>query len=1003
LTDIAGKIEAISGTLANMGVAANNAIQSMGGLGLSMSNLLEFGNKINVSLVGAERTLALYGKTADGIAASTANLSRQFSLPYEDLLKIQQDLAMNMPVAITGQEKIAAVVQFAGDRFGMTSEAIKAYMTRLEDFSQKTRLAYEDQLLMIDAADKLKAAQRAGAADVDKLSDSLMRQGQITKANAEMMYAMNEINRDQLASIMRTTEGLSEQAKNRLGLAETATRASNVLANESKIMYSMMGNIPAVQEFVKGLTLAPGAATAEMMKKMTSGGYKGVSDLDVDTEGASALKKELSADTIASFEQLFAKGMDLSQAKSEMMKAASEGGEDAKAVLEYMLDQKDVTDALDKMEKGRINTKLAQEKMEQAINTAMRAGVTAELASMVTGSLRLQTLDRLRLAQEQLTDQAKVHGDVVTAINEAYTIQAEMLGKISGIGGYIGDQSANDSEYSSQMKESMERQVKAKAAIAEIEATRLGFIQRGQIALQNPEDRKNAAKELQYGFEETVKQAQKLIDAEKDPKKREAAQQELDQAKLDAKKAADAVEKGNADQVLTMLEKQRQKAISASNDVTKTIRDNNKTILDASVARFNKESEYRKSEVSQIEAQLSLMDSVASGIGASAEMRAAAVQTIGEQISTTENEMAALTKTQQDFLNKAAEAEQKLVKAQADGKSVDIEAANREIMAFKEAAADAQKKLNEADTARLGLIKQQLEMTKQIREGYLDALSSMMEGAGVFAEIVVDQEKNLGTLLRTAKDMPTSLRTGAADGRGAEMSTFGVGGIQAGEWSRDMASYTNELVSSQMPEITDYLKQIAGRATGDVASLNADRMGAAMDQTAAAGGAAGSVVGTPPAATPAAAATSSTAGASASTGQPRLDDSVVDSISSQVAAMEERMAKEQTAITDYLKQIAGMATGGVASLIADRMGAAMDWIAAAGGAAGSVVGTPPAATPAAAATSSTAGASASTGQLRLDDSVVDSISSQVAAMAKEQVVPAIIDGFAMAMKTLARA
>jgi hypothetical protein len=324
-------------------------------------------------------------------------------------------------------------------------------------------------------------------------------------------------------------------------------------------------------------------------------------------------------------------------------------------------------------------------------------------------------------------------------------------------------------------------------------------------------------------------------------------------------------------------------------------------------------------------------------------------------------------------------------------------------------------------------------MTKQIREGYLDALSSMMEGAGVFAEIVVDQEKNLGTLLRTAKDMPTSLRTGAADGRGAEMSTFGVGGIQAGEWSRDMASYTNELVSSQMPEITDYLKQIAGRATGDVASLNADRMGAAMDQTAAAGGAAGSVVGTPSAATPAAAATSSTAGASASTGQLRLDnsaeaataagivsDSIVDSISSQVAAI----AKEQIAITDYLKQLVPailtidrrqarehhiwldrdteMSTDGVAS-IEYRMDQTAIAAAAAGGAAGSVVGTPPAATPAAAATSSTAGASASTGQLRLDDSVFGSISSQVAAMAKDQVVPAIIDGFAMAIRTLARA
>lgn len=889
MADIVDKITGLSGAVANMGVAVNNAIESMGGLGLSMSNLLEFGNKINVSLVAAERSLSMYGKTADGIAVSTAKLSRQFSLPYEDMLAMQQDLAMKMPVAITGQEKMAAVVQFAGDRFGMTSDAIKGYAARLEGLSQKAYAAYEDQLLMIDAAEKLRTAQLAGAADVGKLSDSLMRQAQVTKANAEMMYAMGKISRDELATIIRTTEGLSEQSKQRLVLAETATVASNVLANESKIMYSMIGNLPEVQEAVKGLTLAPSVATAEMMKKMTSRNMD-VGDLGADTEDAAAFKKELSSDTIASFEQLFAKGMDLNQAKAEMMKAASEGGAEAEAMLEYMLEQKEVADALKNMESGRVKSKEAQEKMENAIATAMKDGNTANLAGKVIDSLRLQTMDRLRVAQTQLTEQAKVHGSVVNAINEAYNMQAEMLGKISGLGADIGDQSANDSAFVLQMRESMDRELKSKQAILEIEKARLELIQRGQSQAQaNPADREKAAQELLSGFEAQAAEAQKLIDAEKNTGKKAELQAQQDDAKKNAQAVADALKAGQYDQVETMIEQQRQSAISASNDVTKTIRENNRKILDSSVARFKSEFDMRQSEVSQIEAQLSLMDSVASGIGASAEMRAAAVQKMGEQVSTVENEMAELTRKQQDFVNKAAEAEQRLVEAQAAGNQKDIEAANNAIMANKEAAADAQKKLNEADTKRLGLIKQQLDMTKQIREGYLDALSSMMEGAGVFAEIVVDQEKNLGTLLRTAKDMPTSLRTGAADGRGAEMSTFGVGGIQAGEWSQDMASYTNELVSSQIPEITDYLKQIAGRATGDVASLNADRLGAAMDQAAAAGGAARSVGGAPPVATPAAAATSSAAGTSASTGQLRLDDSVVASISSQVAAM----AKEQ--------------------------------------------------------------------------------------------------------------
>jgi len=887
LADIVDKITGLTGSLANMGVAVNNAIESMGGLAITMPNLLEFGNKINVSLVAAERSLSLYGKTADGIAANTANLSRQFSLPYEDMLTLQQDLAMKMPVAITGQEKMAAVVQFAGDRFGMTSEAIKGYIGRLEGLSQKAYTAYEDQLLLIDAAEKLRTAQLAGSADVDKLSGSLMRQTQVTKANAEMMYMMQEISRDEFATIMRTTAELSEQAKGRLALAEAAQKAASQVANEGKIMYATFGNMQMFQELVKGLTVVPGATTAHMMQKMSNKNM-GVGDLEGDTDDANRFKKELASDTIASFKQLFAEGKNLEQATAEMMAAASEGGPEAEKMLGFMLEQNDVKKELKKLEEDREEKAAAQAKLEFVITQAMNEGNTAGLAGAAIDDLRHKTMERMNVAQKQLTAQAIVHGSVVNAINEAYTLQAEMLGKIGGLGADIGDQSANDSAFVSQIQVSMERELNSKRAILEIEQARLEIAERMK-ASKTDEERKKAAQELLSGYQDEIAKIKTLIDAEINTDKQAKLREQLNAAEDDAAMVGEALKTSDFDSVFVRMETQREKVVSAENAVTKQGIDNNKKILDAVTARYRAEYDMRQSQVSQIEAQLSMIDSVASGIGASAEMRAAAVQKMGEQVLTLEGEMAAAEKFRQDRLNDVAKAEQELAEARFAGDQAKIEQADKAITVNKAAAADAQKKLNEADTKRLGLIQQQLQMTKQIREGYLDALSSMMEGAGVFAEIVVDQEKNLGTLLRTAKDMPTSLRTGAADGRGAGISTFGAGGLQAGEWSQEMASYTNELVSSQIPEITDYLKQIAGRATGDVASLNADRLGAAMDQAAAAGGAAGSVGGAPPAATPAAAATSSVAGTSASTGQLRLDDSVVASISSQVAAM----AKEQ--------------------------------------------------------------------------------------------------------------
>ena len=56
----------------------------------------------------------------------------------------------------------------------------------------------------------------------------------------------------------------------------------------------------------------------------------------------------------------------------------------------------------------------------------------------------------------------------------------------------------------------------------------------------------------------------------------------------------------------------------------------------------------------------------------------------------------------------------------------------------------------------------------------------MTTGAGVFNEIVIDQDKNLGAFMRTTDEAVSVLRTGASSGLGAGISRHGIGGFVRG-------------------------------------------------------------------------------------------------------------------------------------------------------------------------------------------------------------------------------
>ena len=127
-------------------------------------------------------------------------------------------------------------------------------------------------------------------------------------------------------------------------------------------------------------------------------------------------------------------------------------------------------------------------------------------------------------------------------------------------------------------------------------------------------------------------------------------------------------------------------------------------------------------------------------------------------------------------------------------------------------------------------------MTQKLREGYLDAIQAMESGAGVFTEIVVNQDKNLGSLIRTTAEVPRVLRTGAGSGGLTQSTGFGPGGITGGSDPRSeeygKSVLTNfEQVNQLMAELPKQIGEETGKNLAIAASARPEYGSVILDGT----------------------------------------------------------------------------------------------------------------------------------------------------------------------------
>lgn len=184
-------------------------------------------------------------------------------------------------------------------------------------------------------------------------------------------------------------------------------------------------------------------------------------------------------------------------------------------------------------------------------------------------------------------------------------------------------------------------------------------------------------------------------------------------------------------------------------------------------------------------AELQLATNLAAGVAPSAEMRMEQVRNIQREIGITEQSMSALGR-------ELEKSRQRMASATAAGNADQViqERANQFAL---------ETRINELMAERTELMGQQADLTKVIRDGYIDAIAAMSTGAGMFTQIVITQDQNIGQLMAATDNAVVGMRSGAM-ARGLETSErFTPGGITSQGRRFGASDEVNELIKISNP------------------------------------------------------------------------------------------------------------------------------------------------------------------------------------------------------------
>ena len=263
------------------------------------------------------------------------------------------------------------------------------------------------------------------------------------------------------------------------------------------------------------------------------------------------------------------------------------------------------------------------------------------------------------------------------------------------------------------------------------------------------------------------------------PKATQKLETEIDKLQQDRDVAEENGDKGAEDEANAAIAK-RQKSMEQMRGQALEYERTRNSLIDARVEKDNAYSKRQEETNSIIESRLSterqLMESAHFGMGASIDMMQKQVDLAyskikAENISAENHKKAIAEKVKAAGLSKEEEAAaiEGLVNAK-DAASVQ-EIANRVGGKNTQIAGELVKRSEEHQKSQQKIMQSQqkvYDLTKEMREGYLDSIREMSSGAGEFEKIIGTQEMGFSQLIDTVKSI-TGEHT---------LSTMGSGGAQ---------------------------------------------------------------------------------------------------------------------------------------------------------------------------------------------------------------------------------
>lgn len=170
----------------------------------------------------------------------------------------------------------------------------------------------------------------------------------------------------------------------------------------------------------------------------------------------------------------------------------------------------------------------------------------------------------------------------------------------------------------------------------------------------------------------------------------------------------------------------------------------------------------KEKEYAVTESIVRLTDSLGMGIGAQMKTRMQQITQLGEQIKI-------LRDQQISFQQKVEEERRKQASLTGEDLQVSLEAERK----YTNELLDINKKILDVEQRRA-------DVSKTMREGWLDAIKAMASGQGVFAKIVIREDQNLGILAAKRQDQIKTLQLGGIGEGRTESAAFTIGGFREG-------------------------------------------------------------------------------------------------------------------------------------------------------------------------------------------------------------------------------